>query len=80
MGSHVDHGFDCEDHSVLKELAAAALSVVRNLRVFVELAAESVSDQLAYDTVAFALAVLLDGMSDVAYSVAAAHGVDAHVQ
>ena len=44
-----DHGLDGKYHSGLHDLAASSLAVVRNLRIFVQRPADTVTDKLSHD-------------------------------
>src|SRR5690606_4925139 len=77
LASGIDHGLDGEDHSGLEFLARAGPAIVQNLRVLVELAADSVAAIFAHDRKTLLFGVFLDGVPDVAQRGAGAHLLDA---
>ena len=68
-GSHVDHGFDTDDHALAEQGSSAAGAVVRNTGVFVHLPTQTVSLQLAHHAVAEFFGILLHGRRDIAYAI-----------
>ena len=80
LAAHVDHGLDGNGHAVAQQRARAATSIVGYLGVLVQLAAHAVSGHLAHDAVVAALAVMLDGVADVADAVTGHSVLDAHIQ
>ncbi len=78
--AQVDHRLDRQRHPRLEARTIAALAVVRNLRLLVQLAADAVPDKLADHRVAVLDDVLLHRGGEVAEHPAVAGVVDRHVQ
>ena len=80
LAAHVDHGLDGDRHAVAQQRTGSASAEVGHFGVLVQLAPHAVSAHLAHDAVVAALAILLDGVADVADAVTG-HGVlDADVE
>src|SRR5712692_9774893 len=73
----VDHRLDRESHSRLKASARSRAPVMQNLRLFVELAPDSMAAELAHHAVAPAFGMLLDRRPDIAEKGPRAHRIDA---
>jgi hypothetical protein len=78
--AEVHHRLDREGHAGLHALAGATFSVVFHLRIFVEFAADAVTDEVPDDAASLGLGVLLDGRADVAEPGPLAHLGDAELQ
>jgi len=48
--AHIDHGFDRECHAGFEFWTAPAFTKIWDLRIFVELAANPVTDEFTHDT------------------------------
>ena len=70
LGSHTDHGFYGYDHAFFEQGAGAGDSIVGDVGAFVHFEAYTMAAELTDDGVAVFLTVLLDGVSDVAHTVA----------
>src|ERR1019366_3732535 len=66
----VHHGLDRQDHTVAQLRSVPGSSVVRNLRVFVQLRTDAVPDELPHHAEAVGLNQLLHGCSYIADGVA----------
>src|SRR6266571_2258661 len=73
----VDHRLDRESHSRLKASARSRTPVMQNLRLFVELAPDSMAAEFAHHAVAPAFGMLLDRRPDIAEKGPRAHRIDA---
>ena len=64
--SHADHRLNGDGHTGLEDYTVTAPAVVADLGIFVHVATDAVSDELADNAVAGFLAKVLDGKADVA--------------
>ena len=64
--SHADHRLNGDGHTGLKDYTVTTTTVVADLGIFVHVATDAVSDELADNAVAGFLAIVLDGKADVA--------------
>lgn len=65
-GSQVDHGLDGESHAGLETRTFALFAVVRHLGLFVELSADTMTDEFAHDGVAVLRDVIFDAVAEIA--------------
>ena len=70
LGPHTDHGFYGYDHAFFEQGAGAGDSIVGDVGAFVHFEAYAMAAEFTDDGVAVFLTVLLDGVSDVAHTVA----------
>src|ERR1035438_10243491 len=78
--ARVDHRFDRQHHALGQLRALALLAEVRNLRRFVELGSNSVSNKIPYYAESRRFHVLLDRRSNMANRVANLRLLDALVE
>ena len=64
-GAHVDHWLDGEHHARNEQHASASMTIVKNLRLFMELATYAMTAKIANHTITILLAMLLDSMTDI---------------
>jgi hypothetical protein len=63
--THVDHRFDRKDHPCLQSGSLARLPIIRHLRIFMQLPANPMADELRYDRVTGRLHMPLNRMRNV---------------
>ena len=68
IGSHRDHGFNCNAKTILYHLTITAFTVVRYSWIFVHLLTNAMTNKLTNDSVAIAFAVLLYSITNIADS------------
>src|SRR2546422_7470733 len=73
----IDHRLDGEGHARFQRQPGRGLAVMQDLRLLMELAADSMAAELAHHRVAVLLGVLLDGGPDIAKAGAGPHLADA---
>src|SRR5258706_13700602 len=72
LHAQVNHGFDRENITVLNLRAFTRLSIVRNLRIFVHAAPDTVTDIVTHHRIAVGFRMRLDRPADVAQMVSSA--------
>ena len=65
--THVDHRLNGEHHTRYQKHACALVSIVQHLGLLVELKSHAMSAEIAHYTISIFLAMILDGMTDVAH-------------
>src|ERR1043166_2456544 len=76
----IDHGLDGKRHSRLERHTGVGTAVVQNLRLFVKLAADAVTAELAYHRKSILLGMSLYRMADIAEPGAWSHDSDSPPQ
>ena len=80
LAAQINHGLDGNCHAIAQQRAGATTTEVGHLGVLVELATHAVSAHLTHDTVVASLAILLDGVGDIANAVAGHCVLDADIE
>ena len=66
-GSHIDHWLDSKHHTRHKQHTSSSMTIMKNLRLFMELAAYSMTTEVTDNTITILLAMLFDGMTDITH-------------
>ena len=78
--THINHRLNGKHHAGHQQHARAAIAVVVDLGLLVELQANAVTCQVLHDAIAIFLAMLFDGMTDVAHKAPRLGGLHAYLQ
>ncbi len=66
-GSHIDHWLDGEHHTRNEQHTRSSMTIVKNLRLLMELTAYTMTTEVTDHTITILLAMLLDGMTDITH-------------